>query len=66
VIIATEVEDKRKGYTLGADAYFVKPVFRDELVSMLESLTGTQARRQATDVAGPGPTVAPLPSDGHS
>lgn len=41
VIVATEVDDKQKGYTLGADAYFIKPLFRDELVSALTQLTST-------------------------
>jgi len=40
VIVATEVEDKRKGLSLGADAYYVKPVFKQQLVSTLRSLIG--------------------------
>jgi DNA-binding response OmpR family regulator len=39
VIVITEVDDKAKGFALGAQAYFVKPVFRDELMEMLEKLT---------------------------
>jgi signal transduction histidine kinase/DNA-binding NarL/FixJ family response regulator len=38
VIIVTEIDDKSKGYALGADAYFIKPVFRDELIEMLTQL----------------------------
>jgi signal transduction histidine kinase/ActR/RegA family two-component response regulator len=38
VVVATEVEDKRKGLALGADAYFIKPLFKDELVGMLREL----------------------------
>ncbi|HZW20191.1 ATP-binding protein [Noviherbaspirillum sp.] len=50
VILVTEIDDKEKGLTLGADAYFVKPVFRQELVSALlrfasESGTGHTAGR---------------------
>jgi signal transduction histidine kinase/ActR/RegA family two-component response regulator len=52
VIVATEVDDKRKGYALGADAYFVKPVFREELVSMLDGLTGAQSARKADGANG--------------
>jgi signal transduction histidine kinase/ActR/RegA family two-component response regulator len=39
VIVITEVDDKAKGLALGAQAYFIKPVFRDELVDMLQKLT---------------------------
>jgi signal transduction histidine kinase/CheY-like chemotaxis protein len=39
VIVVTEIDDKAKGYALGADAYFIKPVFRDELLDMLQKLT---------------------------
>jgi signal transduction histidine kinase/CheY-like chemotaxis protein len=40
IILATEVDDKQKGFALGADAYFVKPLFRDELISTLQAMTG--------------------------
>jgi signal transduction histidine kinase/CheY-like chemotaxis protein len=46
VIVATEVDDKRKGFALGADAYCVKPLFRDELVAMLRALTADIARQK--------------------
>ena len=38
VIVITDIEDKRKGLSLGADAYYVKPVFKYELISTLEKL----------------------------
>jgi signal transduction histidine kinase/CheY-like chemotaxis protein len=38
VIVATRVEDRRKGLALGADAYFVKPLERDDLLATLNSL----------------------------
>lgn len=40
VIVITDIEDKRKGLSLGADAYYVKPVFKYELLSTLEKLIG--------------------------
>jgi len=39
VIVATEIDDRAKGFALGADAYFVKPVLRDELLVELTRLT---------------------------
>jgi len=39
VIVATEIDDRAKGLSLGADAYFVKPVLRDELLAELVRLT---------------------------
>jgi DNA-binding response OmpR family regulator len=44
VIVATEADDRRKGLALGADAYCVKPLFRDELVANLRALTSKAAR----------------------
>jgi signal transduction histidine kinase/CheY-like chemotaxis protein len=41
VIIASEVDDRRKGLALGADAYFLKPLFREELLETLNGLVGT-------------------------
>ena len=41
IIIASEVDDKAKGLALGADAYFLKPLFREELLSSLNCLLGT-------------------------
>jgi signal transduction histidine kinase/CheY-like chemotaxis protein len=39
LIIASTLDDRRKGFALGADAYAVKPVSRDWLIETLESLT---------------------------
>lgn len=39
VIIASEVDDRQKGLSLGADAYFVKPLFKKQLLSCLRELT---------------------------
>jgi signal transduction histidine kinase len=38
VIVASEVEDPRKGHALGADAYFIKPLSRDVLIAALNRL----------------------------
>jgi len=38
VIIASEVADRQKAFSLGADAYFSKPVARDELLAQLNAL----------------------------
>ncbi|OYO28970.1 ATP-binding protein [Janthinobacterium sp. PC23-8] len=38
VIIATEIEDQRKGLALGADAYYLKPLLRPQLLSTLRTL----------------------------
>lgn len=43
VVLATETDDKRKGLALGADAYYIKPLSRLELLSTLEFLTSTSA-----------------------
>jgi signal transduction histidine kinase/CheY-like chemotaxis protein len=40
VVLATETDDKSKGLALGADAYYIKPLSRLELLSTLDSLTG--------------------------
>lgn len=42
VIVASRVEDQRKGLALGADAYFVKPLEREDLLATLNSLVLTQ------------------------
>ena len=39
VIIVSEVADQEKGFALGADAYFVKPVAREELLAAIDRLT---------------------------
>lgn len=42
VIIASEVKDKRKGLALGADAYYVKPLFKQELLATLRMFLSRQ------------------------
>jgi signal transduction histidine kinase/DNA-binding response OmpR family regulator len=44
IIIATAVEDRGKGLTLGADAYCVKPLTREVLLEQLERLTDPEFR----------------------
>jgi DNA-binding response OmpR family regulator len=39
VIVVTTVDDERKGMALGADAYCVKPISAEQLLSKLDSLT---------------------------
>ncbi|HTJ92467.1 MAG TPA: response regulator, partial [Pararobbsia sp.] len=39
LIVATDVDDPRKGRALGADAYFIKPLARDVLVTTLDRMT---------------------------
>ena len=39
IVITTEIDDKRKGLALGADAYYTKPLFRQELLATLRRLT---------------------------
>ncbi|UGQ47292.1 ATP-binding protein [Massilia endophytica] len=38
IIIASEVADRQKAFALGADAYFTKPLARDELLAQLNAL----------------------------
>ena len=40
VLVLTSVEDERKGLSLGADAYCVKPIGRERLLDQLARLTG--------------------------
>ena len=46
VIVATEIEDKRKGLALGADAYYIKPLLRQQLLATLRALIGHTQHRQ--------------------
>jgi CheY-like chemotaxis protein len=46
VLVATAVDDERKGYALGADEYFVKPLQREILLGALARLTGSGVRLQ--------------------
>lgn len=41
LIVASDIDDRRKGHALGADAYFTKPVAREVLVSALDNMTVT-------------------------
>jgi len=43
VIVATEVDDQRKGLALGADAYYLKPLPRQKLLATLRALIGHPA-----------------------
>src|SRR5688572_5787781 len=52
VLVITSVDDERKGLSLGADAYCLKPIGRDTLISQLEDLTGLDA-----EIAGAEQTV---------
>lgn len=43
VLVITSVDDERKGLSLGADAYCLKPIGRETLISQLQDLTGLNA-----------------------
>jgi signal transduction histidine kinase/DNA-binding response OmpR family regulator len=43
VLVVTSVDDERKGLSLGADAYCLKPIGRDTLIRQLHALTGANA-----------------------
>ena len=47
VIVVTTVEDSAKGRALGADAYLVKPVARQQLIATLDNLVGREAPARA-------------------
>jgi CheY-like chemotaxis protein len=47
VIVVTQVSDKRKAIALGADAYFVKPVFKPDLLASLRQLLAGQGQPTA-------------------
>ncbi|HWE50763.1 MAG TPA: ATP-binding protein [Bryobacteraceae bacterium] len=47
ILIASTVEDRAKGFHLGADAYLVKPIEREDLLRELRALTGAQALKRA-------------------
>ena len=46
VLVATNLEDRGKGYALGADDYLVKPVDREALLGALARLTGSELHLQ--------------------
>ncbi len=43
VLVITSVDDERKGLSLGADAYCLKPIGRETLIRQLQALTGLNA-----------------------
>ncbi|MES2263721.1 MAG: ATP-binding protein [Pseudomonadota bacterium] len=45
VIIVSEVSDSRKAFALGADAYFTKPVLRQDLLARLDELCDVEGKR---------------------
>ncbi len=60
IIIASAVEDRGKGFALGADAYCIKPLERDELLAQLQRLTHVAPTlKQAAASASP-PTAQVL------
>ena len=46
VIVATEIDDVRKGLALGAEAYYIKPLSRQQLLATLRALIGNTHHRQ--------------------
>ena len=46
VIVVTIVDEKNKGYALGAADYLLKPIDRDRLAAILHKLCGDRARRR--------------------
>ena len=52
VLVATTVEDERKGYALGADEYCVKPLKREALLRSLERLTGASRAVEKQETTG--------------
>lgn len=47
VIVATDIDDQRKGLALGADAYYIKPLIGQQLLGTLRALTGQHRTGQA-------------------
>jgi signal transduction histidine kinase/DNA-binding response OmpR family regulator len=45
VIVVSTIDDRQKGFALGADAYAVKPIDRDWLLAKLDALSGESAPR---------------------
>lgn len=46
ILIVTDVEDRQKGLALGADAYCLKPIERETLLTQLQSLTAPDKQRK--------------------
>jgi two-component system, chemotaxis family, sensor kinase CheA len=57
VILLTVLEDRSAGYVLGADEYLVKPVMRENLLSVLQQLLAQKATTTQPDEAVPMPEV---------
>jgi signal transduction histidine kinase/CheY-like chemotaxis protein len=51
VLVITSVDDERKGLSLGADAYCLKPIGRDTLITQLQALTGASAELSGAEQA---------------
>ena len=67
VLVVTELEDERKAIALGADAYFVKPLFAEELLSTLQQMTVARADQAPTYRDGTLHAAASaVPPDGSS
>ncbi|HUC97175.1 MAG TPA: ATP-binding protein [Candidatus Polarisedimenticolaceae bacterium] len=49
VLVITSVDDERKGLSLGADAYCLKPIGRDTLIRQLQALTGASAEASGAE-----------------
>ena len=47
VIVASSTRDERKAYSLGADAYFEKPLGREQLLQLLDARIATRAEEMA-------------------
>ena len=45
VILVTIVDEKNRGYSLGATDYMVKPIDRERLIGVLRKISGAAARR---------------------
>ena len=54
VLVITSVDDERKGSSLGADAYCLKPIGRETLIRHLQALTASveipENKRSNTDM----------------
>ena len=51
VLVITSVDDERKGLSLGADAYCLKPIGRETLISHLYALTAASAEISGAEQA---------------
>jgi signal transduction histidine kinase/DNA-binding response OmpR family regulator len=51
VVMVSLIDDKKKGFALGADEFLVKPVDRGQLRAVLESVSHTQQAKSSTPSA---------------